>query len=116
MTNQLTAIPEQPHERRTDVVPYDGQPPLPPAVIYQSPYNQQYTQYPEQYRQYPESYQQPGQNGNPYMVVDPSVCMRVIRTDCMVVSKEPLHGFGCGCNGGAPPALTVQAQSAKKKR
>lgn len=96
MTNQQTALPQPANEERgTYVLPYDTRPVMYQAPLYENAGNRQYTQY-------PEYYQQPAPQYPPYMIADPSTCMRVVQTECVVVSKQPFHAGGCGCQHGGP--------------
>jgi len=107
MTNQQTALPQPANEERgTYVLPYEPRPVMYQAPLYEQPGARQYSQY-------PEYYQQPAQPYPPYMIADPSTCMRVVQTECVVVSKEPFHG-GCGCQHGGQPNLIAYPQKSRR--
>jgi hypothetical protein len=111
MTNQQTALPQQPNEERgTYVLPYDPRP-----ESYQAPVYERVQPGAGQYSQYPEYYQQPARQYAPYMIADPSTCMRVVQTECVVVSKEPFHGGGCGCQHGGSHNVMAYPQKAPRK-
>src|SRR5262249_523348 len=85
MTNQQTAISQQPHQPGTEVLQNGGPP---PAGIIPYAYDQVYGQYLE-----PVTYYVQGQQ--PYVPMDPSVCVRMVQPDYMLLSKQPLNSCSC---------------------